>query len=183
MKRMIFWLLLANAMNSYSEEQDFTVHVKSSGEPVVNAQVKLWQAKPGGATLIAKGNTSKEGYSVFDQLPTPNDGFYYFTSNGGKISGQAVDHYAGLAVVTPEQKGDVVINEISTIGSLWPLASQFSGDHNISGSATGLLVGSEHVSNLTDVTKGDFGATVLDGSNLTFSETVGRMNHAYPVYP
>ena len=176
MKKMIFWLLLANAMHSYAEKQDFTVHVKSSGEAVVNAQVQLWQAKPSGAVLIANGQTSKEGLSHFDQHPTPKDGFYYFTSNGGKISGQTVDHYAGLAVLTSEQKGDVVINEISTIGSLWPLASQFSGDHNISGSATGLLVGSEHVSNLTDVTKGDFGANVLDGSNLTFSETVGRMN-------
>jgi len=137
----------------------------------------MWQAKPGGeAVLIAKNHTSKEGQSLFDQPLTPNNGFYYFISNGGKISGQAVDHYAGLAVLTPEQNGDVVINEISTIGSLWPMASQFSGDHSISGSVTGLLVGSEHVSNLADVTKGDFGTTVLDGSNLTFSETVGRMN-------
>jgi hypothetical protein len=177
MKKMIFFLLLTSALSSYAQAQGFTVNVESSGEPVANAQVQLWQAKPGGKpVLIAKSHTSKEGQSLFDQPLTPKDGFYYFTSNGGKISGQAVDHYAGLAVLTPEQKGDVVINEISTIGSLWPLASQFSGDHNISGSVTGLLVGSEHVSNLADVTKGDFGATVLDGSNLTFSETVGRMN-------
>ena len=176
MKKLIFFLLLTNALSSYAQAQGFTVNVESSGEPVANAQVQLWQAKPGRAILIAKGHTSKQGHSVFDQQPIPNDGFYYFTSNGGKINGQAVDHYAGLAVLTPEQKGDVVINEISTIGSMWPLASQFSGDHNISGSATGLLVGSEHVSNLADVKKGSFGATVLDGSNLTFSETVGRMN-------
>ena len=177
MNKLVVCLLLATAMSSYAGEQKLTVKVESAGEPVTNAQVKLWQAKPGvKPTLIAEDTTKEEGYSRFDQLTIPQEGFYYFTSNGGEVRGQSASHYAGLAVLTPKQAGDVVINEISTVGSLWPLASQFTGDHSISGSPTGLLIGSEHVGNLTDVTKGDFGATVLDGSNLTFSETVGRMN-------
>ena len=177
MKNILFFTLLISAMSTHSEENGFTVNVESEGNIVANAKVKMWQAKPGEkATLIAKNKTSSQGRVVFDPLPTPQRGFYYFTSEGGDISGKASDHYAGLAVLTPDHNGDVVINEISTIGSLWPVASQFSGDNNISGSDSGLLVGSAHVSHLVDVKKGDFGTTVLDGSNLTFSETVGRMN-------
>ena len=177
MKKLVFCILLAGTMNAYPGTQDFTVAVESTGEPVVDAHVKLWQAKPGkDPVLVDENHTGKEGHSFFEKLPVPENGFYYFTSVGGKIGGQTTDRYAGLAVITPDKSGKVVINELSTIGSLWPIASQFSGNDQIRGSATGLLVGSEHVGNLTDITRGTFGTTVLDGSNLTFSETVGRMN-------
>ena len=177
MKNLTFCLLLAGAANAFSAPLNFTVSVESSGESIAGARIKLWQARPGKSPfLIQEKNTGKDGKSFFEDLPNPENGLYYFTSVGGKTDNQMLDHYSGLAVITPDQSGDIVINEISTIGSLWPMASQFSGEDQIMGSATGLLVGSEHVSNLADVTRGTFGETILNGSNLTYSETVGRMN-------
>lgn len=126
--------------------------------------------------MIAKSRTTVAGQSQFNALPTPDSGFHYFTSKGGEIDGSELPRYAGLAVLGADQRGAITVNEISTIGSLWPLASQFTDDQSISGSANGLLIGSQHVQNLADVSTGTFGATVLSGNNLTFSETVARMN-------
>ena len=177
MKVLISCLLFCAAVNIWASDQAFTVKVESAGVPVTNAHIKAWHAIPQStAKLVAESHTKNSGESYFDRLDKPQKGFYYFTSEGGAVNGKPASKYAGLAVVTPDQQSDVVINEISTIGSLWPLAAQFSAEHSITGTVTGLLIGSEHVKNLADVSKGDFGATVLDGSNLTFSETVGRMN-------
>jgi len=178
MKKIIFlfFMLLASS-TGWSSDQKYTVTVLSAGKPISNSQVMLWQARPGAKPkMIAKSRTTVAGQSLFDALPTPDSGFYYFTSKGGEIDGSEVPRYAGLAVLGADQSRAITVNEISTIGSLWPLASQFTDEQSISGSANGLLIGSQHVQNLADISTGTFGATVLNGNNLTFSETVARMN-------
>ena len=176
-KAIVLLVLLATSSIVGASDQQFTVTVLSAGKPVVNAQVTHWQALPGAKPkMLAQGVTTKAGNSKFDGLPPLSSGFYYFTSNGGEIDGAEVPRYHGLAVLYAEQQGNITINELSTIGSIWPIAAQFSPDQGISGSTNGLLIGSQHVQNLVDVSTGTFGETVLDGSNLTFSETVARMN-------
>jgi sugar lactone lactonase YvrE len=176
-KTIILLALLLTSSTAWSSNHDFSVTVLSAGKPISNAQVMLWQAQPGAhSKMLAKSRTTIAGKSNFDALPAPDSGFYYFTSKGGEIDGREVPRYAGLAVLRADQHGTITINEITTIGSLWPLAAQFTGDSGISGSANGLLVGSQHVQNLVDLSTGAFGATVLDGANLAFSETVARMN-------
>ena len=178
MKNCTFVLMLLLASSTaWSSDQKFVVTVQSAGKHISNAQVVLWQARPGKPPKqLTQSQTTEAGHVQFESLPAPDSGFYYLTSSGGDIDGVDVARFAGLAVLGGGLKGPVTINELSTIGSLWPLASQFSDGQGISGLANGLLLGSQHVQNLVDVSKGTFGATVLDGSNLTFSETVARMN-------
>jgi len=178
MIRKLFVLaVMITSANVWSSTQKFTVTVESAGMPITNALVMLWQAHPGKEPkMLAQSSTTKEGQSHFDDLPISNSGFYYLTSKGGQIDGSEASLYAGLAVLSADHHGDITINEISTIGSLWPLASQFTDDQSISGSVNGLLIGSQHVQNLTDISSGTFAATVLNGGNLTYSETVARMN-------
>jgi hypothetical protein len=176
-KTIILWALLLTSSTVWSSHHDFSVTVLSAGKPISNAQVMLWPAQPGAhSKMLAKSRTTMAGNSNFDALPAPDSGFYYFTSKGGELDGTEVPRYAGLAILRADQHGTIIINELTTIGSLWPLAAQFTGDNGISGSANGLLIGSQHVQNLVDVSTGTFGATALDGANLTFSETVARMN-------
>jgi sugar lactone lactonase YvrE len=176
-KAAIFFALLLTSSTVWSSSDEFSVTVLSAGKPISNAQVMLWQAQPGeNSKMLAQSRTTIAGKSNFDALPALDSGFYYFTSKGGEVDGTKVPRYAGLAVLRADQNGTIKINELTTIGSLWPLAALFTGDNGISGSANGLLVGSQHVQNLVDVSTGTFGATVLNGANLTFSETVARMN-------
>jgi sugar lactone lactonase YvrE len=176
-KTIVFLGLLLTSSTVWSSNHGISVTVLSAGKPISNAQVMLWQAKPGAhSKMLAKSRTTIAGKSNFDTLPALDSGFYYFTSKGGEIDGTEVPRYAGLSVLNAEQHGTITINELTTIGSLWPLAALFTGANGISGSANGLLIGSQHVQNLVDVSTGTFGATVVDGANLTFSETVARMN-------
>ncbi|WP_171391461.1 hypothetical protein, partial [Vibrio mediterranei] len=103
-------------------------------------------------------------------------GYYYIVAEGGVRNGDSIKEYKAMAALNAEQSGSVVVNELTTIGSVWPLAPQMSASGDIIGAKNGLLLGFSHVQNLVDVETGDYGATVLDGANLTFSETVGRMN-------
>jgi streptogramin lyase len=178
MKKYLWLLiLLLTSSSAWSSKQQFDLTVLSAGEPVSNAEVTLWHAMPEASPKkLESGRTTTKGTFQFGGLAAPDTGFYYFTSTGGEIDGTSAPYYAGLAVLRDNQQGPVTINELTTIGSLWPLAAQFTEGQGISGSANGLLVGSQHVQNLVDVSTGTFGSTVLDGANLTFSETVGRMN-------
>jgi len=174
---IILSMLLLVSSAAWSSDKESVVAVLSAGEHVSNAQVILWQAQPGKSPKkLAQSLTTEAGHAQFDSLPAPDSGFLYLTSSGGDIDGVDVARFRGLAVLGDGLNGPVTINELSTIGSLWPLSSQFTVGSGISGSANGLLLGSQHVQNLVDVSTGTFGATVLDGSNLTFSETVARMN-------
>jgi streptogramin lyase len=176
-KSIILLSLLLTSSTVWSSNQKIDVTVLSAGKPVSNAQVMLWHAQPEAKPkMLAQSRTTMTGQSQFSSSPAPDSGFYYFTSKGGEIDGAEVPRYAGLAVLRSDQQGAITINELTTIGSLWPLAAQFDNEQGISGLANGLLLGSQHVQNLIDVSTGSFGATVLNGSNLTFSETVARMN-------
>ena len=142
MKQYILTLaLLLTSSTVWSSDQKFAVTVLSAGKPISNAQVMLWQAQPGATPqMLAQSRTTITGHSLFDALPALDSGFYYFTSKGGEIDGSDVPRYAGLAVLRAGQQGPVTINELSTIGSLWPLASQLTDEHGISGSAVGAEV-------------------------------------------
>lgn len=135
--------LLLVSSTAWSADQKYTVAVVSAGEHVSNAQVILWQAKPGKSPKkLAQSRTTEAGHAQFDSLAAPDSGFLYLTSNGGDIDGVAIARYAGLAVLDGGLAGPITINELSTIGSLWPLVSQFTVGSGISGSANGLLLGS-----------------------------------------
>ena len=166
-------LLLASM--SYAQDVSHRVHVSSHGSPVAGATIELWRSNGlGKPTKINALTTDSSGAASVSYAST-NDVFY-ITSQGGRIEGKEVKHYSGLVVVPSGYDGQLYINEITTIGSIWPIAAQYEPDTGLSGTATGLLVASSHVANLTDVTSGSFGERVLDGANLPASETIARMN-------
>ena len=172
---MLFCSSLLWGSISYAEEASHRVHVSSHGSPVAGATVELWRSHGlGNPVKIASLTTDTSGSASVSYTAT-NDVFY-ITSQGGRIKGKEVKHYSGLVVVPSGYDGQLYINEITTIGSIWPIAAQYEPDTGLSGTVTGLLVASSHVANLTDVTSGSFGERVLDGANLPASETVARMN-------
>ena len=175
--KLISVSVLVLVLAACSSEPKAVVTVMSSGKPVANAEVILWHAEPeSGPRQLAQGLTSSNGSLPLNSIAAPDAGFFYLTSTGGDIAGTSVAEYSGLSVLGSGLQGSVTINELTTIGSLWPIAGQMNEELSVVGSANGLLVGSQQVQNLVDVATGTFGATVLDGANLTFSETIGRMN-------
>ncbi|MFA0442290.1 hypothetical protein BCU70_03450 [Vibrio sp. 10N.286.49.C2] len=183
MKKTVLLLAIANtcaivagsASAHNLPSNDYKVTVESDGQAVSGAQVQMIKAQSGLAPkIISTAKTNHEGKVIFSSEVIDN-GFYYFKSIGGKIDGNEVPNYSTLAVSNNEQNGPVIMNEITTIGSVYPLA-QFYKDGQFNGNANGFKIGSEQVQNLANINTGSFGDTVLNGANVTESQTIGRMN-------
>lgn len=154
-----------------------TVHVFSEKTPVVQAEVVLWQVVADGTPKkLEAGKTDLQGRVTFSEHPSSPDRPLYLVSSAGKIENKNVGALTLLAILPSSSIQEVVVNELTTIGSIWPNAQQFDAKQGLSGSVNGVKIGSAQVPNLVDVSTGRFGKTVLNGENLTFSETVARMN-------
>ncbi|HHP0480418.1 TPA: hypothetical protein ACRZ2J_002182 [Vibrio campbellii] len=174
---LITGALMFSSVVSASDTLSYQVHVESDHHAVAESTVSLWLTKAGNQpALIAQGNSNQDGSVSFSDISKQTDGVYYLIAEGGKVDGKLVKKYRSLSILNDEQHGEIALNELTTIGSLWPNAQLFSSEHGLTGSANGLLIGSEHVQNLVDVQTGSFGDTVLNGANASDSETIGRMN-------
>lgn len=80
-----------------------------------------------------------------------------------------------LVVVGPtaEVPRRVVVNELTTIASIWPLAQFLDGD-TVQGNRVGLTAGARNVPNLVDLSTGELGEVVLNTANLQ-SNTAATM--------
>ncbi|PTO54272.1 hypothetical protein CWN94_10700 [Vibrio splendidus] len=169
-------ILFSNGVQA-NDNVSFNVHVESDHQQVIESNVSLWLAQAGQSPeVIAEGKSGKTGDVSFTDINKKAGDIYYLTAKGGKIDGEVVNNYSSLSILNHEQQGDVVLNEITTIGSIWPNAQLLSKNGELSGSKNGLLIGSEQVQNLTNLKTGSFGDTALDGANVADSETIGRMN-------
>ena len=149
--------------------------VSVMGKPVANASVTLWKSKDGQEPEQVKGVRSKQDGS-FAVFVKPKDGIvHYLVATGGTVNKSNVDRLSMLTVLDGTVDGTVVINERTTVGSIWPNAQQLKGDQLI-GSKNALAIGSGHVRHLVDQGTGEFGETLLNGFNLLSSETAARIN-------
>jgi len=161
--------LVLSACSSAPAEPALSVLVQSQGQSIVDAEVTLWEALPDRpAREVAHGTTDHDGKATL--ISPVTTGVRYVIARGSGVS-----KFEALAVLGSEIGDQVVLNELTTIGSIWPNAQQFEG-RSMLGSKNGLLIGSEQVANLVNVSTGELGATVLNGANLSDSETVGRIH-------
>ena len=149
--------------------------VSVMGKPVANASVTLWTTKGGQEPEQVKVVHSKQDGS-FAVSVKPKDGtVHYLVATGGTVNQSNVDRLSMLTVLDETVNGTVVINERTTVGSVWPNAQQLKGDQLI-GSKNALAIGSGHVRHLVSQSTGQFGTTLLNGFNLLSSETAARIN-------
>lgn len=109
-------------------------------------------------------------FTVTHDNLTVDKSVYYLTAQ----SKQKNSPIQLMPVLPSEPITQVIVNELTTIGSIWPNAQLFK-NVQLTVKDTALLIGSEQVQNLVDVKTGFYGKTVLDGANLAESETVARM--------
>ena len=100
---------------------------------------------------------------------------HYLVAKGGTIDGFSAEQLTMLTVLGKRERNNVVINELTTVGSVWPNAQLLEGTV-LEGNQSALAIGSSQVENLVDQSTGRFGATLLKSTNLLNSETAARMN-------
>src|SRR5262245_11347764 len=145
--------------------------------PIAAAKVSLWRTLSAGEAPVKLKEvvSGSDGRFAIRLEAMTSDDVLYLVAEGGRIGGREVPALKLMAALPERVPDTVTINELTTIGSVWPNAELLAGE-KLQGTRVGLTIGRAQVPNLVDVKTGSFGRTVLDGANLTDSETVSRMN-------
>ena len=151
--------------------------VQGAGKPIAGATVTLYAAGSGAPKQLAQGKTGDDGAFKLNYAEASADSVLYVIAKGGTPQAAAEkkpnDAIALLAVLGGTPPPKVVVNEFSTIASVWT-ANQFLEGEKLSGKALGLRIAAGNGGNFVDLTTGGYGTTIQDGLNSTQTPTMAN---------
>ena len=152
--------------------------VMSAGAPIANSTVTLWAASAGAPKQLAQARTGADGrFTVRVTGAPPNSASLYLIAKGGTPAASKVaggnDAIALLAVLGSQPPSHVVVNELTTIASVWTHA-QFLDGGALRGHALGLRIAAGNVPNFVNLETGGYGATIADALNSTETPTLAN---------
>ena len=162
-------ILLAAGLFGYACEPamaavQIEAQVQAGGGPVAKSTVTLWAASAAAPRQLAQAQTGIDGRFVVSIDETPSrDMSLYLVATGGEATvnkGSGDNPAIALLTVlgsTPPAK--VVINEMTTVASVWTHA-QFLEGSAIKGHALGLRIAAGNVPNFVDLTTGGWGEAI-----------------------
>ena len=161
--------LLAFMCSSASAAVSIKGQVQAGGRAVANSTVTLWAASLGDPKQLAQAQTGSDGSFelVTDETLGPDVGLYLIakggtaTVNNGSANNPAI---ALLTVLGNTPPANVVINEMTTVASVWTNA-QFLDGTVIKGPALSLRIAAGNVPNFVDLQTGGWGSAIQDPLN------------------
>jgi hypothetical protein len=152
--------------------------VQAGGGPLASSTVTLWAASSGEPKQLAQTTSGNYGHFV---LSTPEtlgtDVSLYLVAKGGQA---AVNKGSGnnpaialLAVLGNTPPANVVINEMTTVASVWTNA-QFLNGTAIKGPALSLRIAAGNVPNFVDLQTGGWGSAIQDPLNSGQTPTMAN---------
>ena len=155
---------------------DMKGQVMGGGAPVAQSTVTLWAASAGAPEQLAQTKTDNEGRFEVRSAGAPADSSLYLVATGGEPKARGGGNNSAialLAVVGSKPPARVVINEFTTIASVWTHA-QFIDGMTIKGAPLQLRIAAGNVPNFVDLETGGYGATIADALNSTQSPTLAN---------
>lgn len=152
--------------------------VLGAGAPIANSTVTLWAASPGAPAQLAQTHTDADGRFTLPASAAPGgDVSLYLVAAGGqptanKGSGEN-PAIALMSVLGGKPPAHVVVNEMTTVASVWTHA-QFLDGAAIKGPALSLRIASGNVPNFVDLETGGWGSVILDPLNSTETPTMAN---------
>jgi len=153
--------------------------VLGGGAPIANSTVTLWAASAGAPKQVAQAHTGADGRFTISAAVVPGgDASLYLIAKGGspaanKSSGDN-PAIALMSVVGVRAPANVVINELTTIASVWT-HNQFIDGAVIKGSALSLKIAAGNVANFVNLETGGYGTTIADALNSTETPTLANL--------
>ena len=170
--------LLGWACNPAAAAVHIEGQVQAGGGPLANSTVTLWEANAGDPKQLAQTQTGSDGHFELSSDETPSaDVSLYLVAKGGVATvnkGSSDNPAIALLTVlgnTPPDK--VVINEMTTVASVWTNA-QFLDGTALKGYALGLRIAAGNVPNFVDLETGGYGVMIQDGFNSTQTPTMAN---------
>jgi hypothetical protein len=152
--------------------------VQAGGGPLATSTVTLWAASAGEPRQVAQARTNSDGrFELGHQETLGADVILYVVAKGGEaaVNKGAGDNPAAalLAVLGNMPPPKVVINEMTTVASVWTHA-QFLNGAAIKGHALGLRIAAGNVPNFVDIQTGGWGAAIQDPLNSGQTPTMAN---------
>jgi hypothetical protein len=150
--------------------------VQAGGGPLANSIVTLWAASSGQPREIAQARTGSDGrFDINSQETTGTDVTLYVVAKGGQAAASKGDNQAIalLSVLGNTPSPNVVINELTTVASVWT-HNQFIEGTAIKGHALGLRIAAGNVPNFVDLQTGGWGTTIQDPLNSGQTPTMAN---------
>ena len=170
--------LLGWACNPAAAAVHIEGQVQAGGGPLANSTVTLWEANAGDPKQLAQTQTGSDGRFELGTDETPSaDVSLYLVAKGGVATvnkGSSDNPAIALLTVlgnTPPTK--VVINEMTTVASVWTNA-QFLDGTALKGYAIGLRIAAGNVPNFVDLETGGYGVMIQDGFNSNETPTMAN---------
>src|SRR5271167_1786344 len=143
--------------------------VLGAGGPIANSTVTLWEAGSNEPKKLAEAKTNDQGqFRIRSTAARGTDSFLYVVAIGGvpKAQKSSADNpaIALLTVLGNKPPDKVVINEFTTIASVWTNA-QFLDGPKLQGNVLGLRIAAGNVPNFVDLQTGGWGGAIQDSLN------------------
>ena len=151
--------------------------VRGAGAPIANSTVTLWAASANAPAKLGQATADAGGkFEIRYKAPAAGAVLYAVATGGKPTVEKAVKEHPGvalLAVLGAKPPERVVINEFSTIASVWT-GAQFLDGTQMRGNAVGLRIAAGNVPNFVNLATGEFGGAILDALNSAQSPTMAN---------
>jgi hypothetical protein len=149
--------------------------VLGAGAPIAGSTVTLWAASSGASKELAQARTGADGrFSMKIPAARGAVSLYLVAQRGKPAANKASGDNTAIALMTVlgnKPPAKVVINEMTTVGSVWTHA-QFLDGTKIEGHALGLKIAAGNVPNFVDLATGGYGGVIQDGLNSSQTPTM-----------
>jgi DNA-binding beta-propeller fold protein YncE len=175
-------LLMAGFLGCECDSALADVHiqgqVQAGGGPLASSTVTLWAASEGEPRQLAQARTGSDGrFELLSQETPGADVGLYLVAKGGQatVNKGSGDNpaIALLTVLGNTPRAEVLINEMTTIASVWT-HNQFIDGTAIKGSPLALRIAAGNVPNFVDLQSGGYGTTISDALNSAQTPTMAN---------
>ena len=149
--------------------------VLGAGSPIVGSTVTMWAESTGGPRQLAQARTAADGRFVL--TADGNGAILYVVAKGGRSSANttgadnpAIALVSVLGSATPP---NVVVNEMTTVASVWTHTQFVDGDA-IKGNALGLKIAASNVPSFVNLATGGWGEAILGPLNSVQTPTMAN---------
>ncbi len=166
-------LILLTAQASASEIKG---QVLGGGAPIAQSSVTLMQASPGAPRQLAHTTTDKDGRFVIQGAAAPGTSLYLVAIGGMSAANPESGNNSAIALITvlgSKPPAKVVINEMTTVASVWTNA-QFLNDTTLKGQPLSLRIAAENVPNFVDLGTGGWGEAIQGPLNSGQTPTMAN---------
>ena len=170
--------LIGYACGSASAAVRIEGQVQAGGSPLASSTITLWAASSGEPEQLAQTKSGSDGRFELRTAETrEKDIFLYLIAKGGipTINKGSGDNpaIALLTVLGNKPPAKVVINEMTTVASVWTHA-QFLDGTAVKGHALGLRIAAGNVPNFVDLETGGWGEAIQGPLNSGQTPTMAN---------